>query len=151
MSCMVAYIYTTLTRRLLMYALVRPRLSCHGNAVSLESNNRMLAKVSGARCQSYAKCTTTMWHMPTHPQYASDSPWTPSCPLTGVLLSLPWKKFGQIFLLQKSVLMGLNFIPHKIRVVIGSSCRRFLQPKNARLCHKDLGAKTQKKGTLTTP
>ena len=45
----------------------------------------------------------------------------------------PLEKVRSIFFLQKSVLMGLTFIPQKIRVVIGSSCRRFLQPKNARL------------------
>ena len=69
----------------------------------------------------------------------------PECGLTGVLLSLPWKNFGQLFFLQKSVLMGLNFIQQNFRVVIGSSCRRFLQPKNTRLCYKVLGAKTRRK------
>ena len=58
----------------------------------------------------------------------------------------PPEKFGRFFFLQKSVLMGLNFIPKQFRVVIGSSCRRFLQPKNARLCYKVLGAKTRKNG-----
>ena len=54
----------------------------------------------------------------------------------------PLENVRSMFFLQKSVLMGLNFIPQKFRVVIGSSCRRFLQPKSARLCYKVLGAKT---------
>ena len=39
----------------------------------------------------------------------------------------PLEKVRSFFFLQKLVLMGLNFIPQKIRVVIGLSCRRFLQ------------------------
>ena len=71
--------------------------------------------------------------------------------LTGVLLSLPWKKFNRIFFLQKSVLMGLNFIPQKNRVVIGSSCCRFLQPKNAKLFYKgSLRPKPGKTGKLAS-
>ena len=58
----------------------------------------------------------------------------------------PPEKFGLIPPPKKSVFMGLNFIPQKFRVVIGSSCRRFLQPKNARLCFKVLEAKTRKTG-----
>ena len=56
--------------------------------------------------------------------------------LTGILLSLPWKKFGRTFFLQKSVLIGLNFIQQTFRVVVGSSCRRFLQPKNSKIVQR---------------
>ena len=45
----------------------------------------------------------------------------------------PLEKFGRILFPQKSVLMGLNFIPQKNRVVIGSSFRRFLHPKKRKI------------------
>ena len=72
------------------------------------------------------------------------------CFLTSVLISLPQNKLVGFFFLQKSVLMGLNFITQKNRVVIGSSCRRFFYgQKNAKLCYKVLGATTRKQNKKT--
>ena len=45
----------------------------------------------------------------------------------------PLEKVWSDFFLQKSVLMGRNFIPKIFWVVIGSSCRSFLQPKKRKI------------------
>ena len=45
----------------------------------------------------------------------------------------PLEKVWLDFFLKKSVLVGCNFIPKQFRVVIGSSCRQFLQPKKRKI------------------
>ena len=71
--------------------------------------------------------------------------------LTGVLLSLPWKKFGQFFFSKNEFLWVLPLSHKNVGSSLDHLAAVFYSQKTQDFVIKSLGPKPGKMGKLTTP